>query len=238
VAAIIKQVQSVLSDPKSQELVTLLQKERALEAPTTQQLINYRREAENIVGVDENVYRICWLTPTSVMQIQLLGKNDISTDDATTLTERWRQYIESYVLPHQTEGLTMDVKPPLLRRSLDSELDGPLPPSAYHSRARLQIKVCIRTYRLFFVAGTEDFYWRKRSTAEIEESHALAAERRAERKAAFAAWLNSKIMPTSSEGRVNTEDPMAAKNSDVKNEDAEEIDAPRLGTFGTTTATA
>jgi len=232
------QVQSVLSDPKSQELVTLLQKERALEASTTQQLINYRREAENIAGVDENVYRICWLTPTSVMQIQLLGKNDISTDDATTLTERWRHYIESYVLPHQTEGLAMDVKPPLLRRSLDSELDVPLPPSAYHSRARLQIKVCIRTYRLFFVAGTEDFYWRKRTTAEIEESHALAVERRAERKATFAAWLNSKIVPTSSEGRVKTEDPMAAKNSDVKNEDAEEMDAPRLGTFGTTSAAA
>ena len=111
-------VQSILSDPKSQELVTLLQKERALESPTTQQLISYRREAENIAGVDENVYRICWvrlksftdkivpsdshaspkLTPTSVMQIQLLGKNDISTDDATTLTERWRHYIESYTL--------------------------------------------------------------------------------------------------------------------------------------------
>ena len=32
------------------------------------------------------------------MQIQLLGREDISTDDATTLTERWRHYIESYTL--------------------------------------------------------------------------------------------------------------------------------------------
>jgi hypothetical protein len=32
------------------------------------------------------------------MTIQLLGKSDPSTDDAETIAQRWRFYIESYVL--------------------------------------------------------------------------------------------------------------------------------------------
>jgi hypothetical protein len=42
------------------------------------------------------------IIPTNIMQIQLLGRDDISTDDATTLTERWRHYIESYTLVCQS----------------------------------------------------------------------------------------------------------------------------------------
>ena len=33
-----------------------------------------------------------------VMTMQLLGKNDPSTDDSETLADRWRNYIGSYVL--------------------------------------------------------------------------------------------------------------------------------------------
>jgi hypothetical protein len=78
----------------------------------TQQLINYRREAEAIIVPEENLYLICWVSnpcpsaPTATdlwnvsnrlhMLIRLLGENKISTDDVKTLTGRWRQYIESY----------------------------------------------------------------------------------------------------------------------------------------------
>lgn len=33
-----------------------------------------------------------------VMTMQLLGKNDPSTDDSETLADRWKNYIGSYVL--------------------------------------------------------------------------------------------------------------------------------------------
>lgn len=51
-----------MQDQRCQELINLLRKERALDSFTTQQLINYRREAENITGPDENLYRICWVS--------------------------------------------------------------------------------------------------------------------------------------------------------------------------------
>ncbi|KAF8336326.1 uncharacterized protein EI90DRAFT_3119621 [Cantharellus anzutake] len=193
IAAIIKQVQTIAADSKSQELLSLLRHERASTTFSNQQLISYRREAESIVGAEENVYRICWLVPSNIMQIQLLGKDDISTDDATTLTERWRHYIESYTLPHQTEGLPFDVKAPILKRSVSSDQDGLLPSSAYITRARLQIKICIRTYRLFFVGGTEDFYWRRRSDEDIRSIRSETLDRKPQKKAALDKWLDAKI---------------------------------------------
>ena len=51
-----------------------------------------------------------------------------------------------------------------------------VPPSAKQaqpdvaSRSNLEIKVCVRTYRFFYVTNTEDFLWKYRSKAEMESS--------------------------------------------------------------------
>lgn len=50
------------------------------------------------------------------MTMQLLGKADPSTDDAETVAQRWKLYIESYVLTHPTEGVRREPKNPFLRR--------------------------------------------------------------------------------------------------------------------------
>lgn len=50
------------------------------------------------------------------MTMQLLGKADPSTDDAETIAQRWKLYIESYVLTHPTEGIRREPKNPFLRR--------------------------------------------------------------------------------------------------------------------------
>lgn len=109
----------MLGDVKNKELLTLLRRERAgAVGPTVQEQINARRTAEQMIGQDENMYRILWVSAISdatnasvlievlptqlpqdkVMQIQLLAKDDASTDDAENMTERWKQYMASYVL--------------------------------------------------------------------------------------------------------------------------------------------
>ena len=55
------QVQSVLSDNKSQELWGMLQDARKAERLTNQDMIRYRREAERHAGSDEHLYRIEWV---------------------------------------------------------------------------------------------------------------------------------------------------------------------------------
>jgi paired amphipathic helix protein Sin3a len=51
----------VLADGRSQELSELLKRDRALQAPTIQDQLNSRRFAENLLGPDENIFRIDWV---------------------------------------------------------------------------------------------------------------------------------------------------------------------------------
>lgn len=41
--------------------MTLLKKERQAEEPTNQQIITYRRNAEDIIGQDDSLFRIHWV---------------------------------------------------------------------------------------------------------------------------------------------------------------------------------
>ena len=56
------QVQAVFLDSKSQDLLEILKRERSLNSPTTQDQINSRRNAEKVLGPDENVFRIDWVS--------------------------------------------------------------------------------------------------------------------------------------------------------------------------------
>ena len=105
----------ILSDPKSQELYDLLRREREITSPTTQDLINCRRNTERVLGPDENLFRVDWvwllhssicsnpnysafqLPEPKTMTIQLIGKDDGAYDDSEVLTGRWQSYMESFV---------------------------------------------------------------------------------------------------------------------------------------------
>jgi len=54
-------VQTVFGDAKSQDLLEILKRERALACPTTQDQINNRRNAEKVLGPDENLFRVDWV---------------------------------------------------------------------------------------------------------------------------------------------------------------------------------
>ena len=67
------QVQFVLLDSKNKELVQLLQRERENPSSSTQDQINYRRKAESIVGADEHLYRINYVShPDSYVFARLI----------------------------------------------------------------------------------------------------------------------------------------------------------------------
>ncbi|KAJ4471621.1 histone deacetylase complex, SIN3 component [Lentinula aciculospora] len=161
IGVIIKQVQLIFADPKSQDLLEILKRDRAVASPTSQDQINNRRNAEKVLGPDENLFRIDWLTESRCLTIQLIGKDDTSYDDSEVLTGRWQTYIDSYVANESTKGIApQKVKRPFLKRNL------PKPeilsePDIVGNDA-LEIKVCVRTYRLFYVSDTEDYLWAAR----------------------------------------------------------------------------
>ena len=50
-----------------------------------------------VLGPDENLFRVDWLSDSRTMTIQLIGKDDDKHDDTEAMTERWQAYIESFV---------------------------------------------------------------------------------------------------------------------------------------------
>ncbi|KAF5380136.1 hypothetical protein D9615_006181 [Tricholomella constricta] len=178
IGAIIKQAQAVFADPKSQDLLEILKKERSLVSPTTQDQINSRRNAEKVLGPDENLFRIDWLPESRAMTVQLIGKDDSSFDDSEVLTGRWQAYIDSFVSNETTEGVSPSkIKPPFLRRNLPPGVRDAQPNVL--TRDGLEIKICVRTYRLFFVSKTEDFLWKISTREETRKAaeHLQAREK-------------------------------------------------------------
>ncbi|KAJ3508561.1 hypothetical protein NLJ89_g5689 [Agrocybe chaxingu] len=169
IGAIIKQAQAIIADPKSQELLEYLKRERALPSPTTQDRINSRRHAEKVLGPDENVFRIDWLPESKTMTFQLIGKDDTNYEDPEVLTGRWQAYIDAYVSSDATEGVSHSrARRPYLRRNLPAAVRETPPDVA--SQDGLEIKVCVRTYRLFYVSKTEDFLWKYRSKEDVDKN--------------------------------------------------------------------
>ncbi|KAK7470657.1 hypothetical protein VKT23_002080 [Stygiomarasmius scandens] len=160
IAAIIKQVQNIIADSKSQDLLEGLKRDCTNGSLTNQEQISSRRNAEKILGPDENLFRIDWLSESKTLTIQLIGKDDSSFDDSEVLTGRWQTYIDSYVSNGTTAGvLSAKINPPFLRRNL------PRPSQSPDTEAQpevvgadgLEIKICVRTYRVFYVSNTEDY---------------------------------------------------------------------------------
>ncbi|KAL4073700.1 hypothetical protein J3A83DRAFT_4090896 [Scleroderma citrinum] len=204
--ALIKQVQLVLSDPRSQDLLELLKRDRALSSPTNQAQLNSRRSAENIMGPDENVYRIDWIQSTKTITIQLLGKDDSTAYDAEILAERWQSYIDSYVSENTTHGLpSARLKQPFLRKNLSQNVEQMTPHLT--AQGTLEMQVCVRTYRVFYVSGTEDILYRTHTNAEMSDLEGKVGVAKERRKR----WLDKaksgkEWLPT----RARTQTPVAA----------------------------
>jgi paired amphipathic helix protein Sin3a len=118
-----------------------------------------------------------------MLTFQLLSKDGSSLDDAEVLSGRWQAYVEGFVSETETPGVPASkVRRPFLRRSLPgggttTRGDG----QDFYARGGLEIKVCVRTYRLFYVSRTEDVLWRVQAAAESERARARLAARDAGR---------------------------------------------------------
>ncbi|THH26382.1 hypothetical protein EUX98_g7806 [Antrodiella citrinella] len=199
IGALVKQVQISLADTKCQELFDILRREREMVAPSPQDYSNCRKNAVKVIGPDENLFRMDWLPDTKTVTVQLLGKDDPGFDNADALTQRWQEYIESYArLRIRTRSLTKNRGD----RSFEGELCSRYfqPPAVLtvshirtlkrptadvepklHAWSYLAIRVCVRTYKLFYVSNTEEFLQRLSPSEEQEQGKNRAEATRKQR---------------------------------------------------------
>ncbi|GAA5841758.1 hypothetical protein JCM3766R1_005173 [Sporobolomyces carnicolor] len=175
ISTVIKHIHTINSDAKCQDIVSLLEKDRARSVTTPRQQIAYRMSVESILSPDENLYRIEWVPDAQVLSVQLLGREDLTLDEANVSKERlYQSWIASYALTPPSEGIGAHVHAPLLKRNRaqvseeEETEDLDLSPG-------LEVKVRSGEYRLLFVASTEDYLHRRRPAVPSSSSSSASS---------------------------------------------------------------
>ncbi|KAK4047774.1 hypothetical protein OIO90_006073 [Microbotryomycetes sp. JL221] len=167
---VLKQCQVAISDAKTRDLMDLLRQDRSHpDRSSVQQQMFYRTQAESALGQDENLYRFEWVPESQLLSIQLLGKDVIPVEDLTTCEREWMQYVRKFVLDEPTPSVKPEpgAVPYLSRNSRKIMAQLPEPsrmPDNLTIHANLHSRVCMRSYKLFFVPRTEDFLYRAQPT--------------------------------------------------------------------------
>ncbi|KAG0047678.1 Transcriptional regulatory protein sin3 [Gryganskiella cystojenkinii] len=187
IQALIKHVQTIVLDQRCNELIAMFVKDRQHEKHSRRQQIIYRMQADAVVGED-NLYKLEYIKDEQAMTIQLLSKNDYTLDTAISSEEKWGYYIDSYVLLTPTEGVLPSNFPTFLKRNLPEHIPDE-PPQDIITHSGLEVKICINTYKIFFVDTTEDFFKRKGSGQSREKHN----EDRSRRTKKMDAWLKSTL---------------------------------------------
>lgn len=178
IAAIIKQLSHILTDQKTTSILMLYETDRLREKTTPRDQIIYRIQVEGIIGSDDHVVRFEWVSllenPKLIVQddelrrlgIQLLNKEDLTLDQATTREEQWAYYVDSYYMHADTEGVPTDMlASPWIRRSAIYR-DFLLSDNFLFING-LQVKICLNTYKLFYLVNTEDTLVRKKEARAV-----------------------------------------------------------------------
>ncbi|KIK70594.1 hypothetical protein GYMLUDRAFT_65815 [Collybiopsis luxurians FD-317 M1] len=155
IIALVKQVQTIISDAKCQELWTLLQSAQVTEFITNQDIIRYRREAEAHVGQDCHLYKFQWERETKIMRIHLMRPEDASVHRLRKpqSLSRWRAYVDTYILRHPTEWLPSQNKessPIFLRRTRQRE------DRTVSIENCSKIGISLPSYKIVYERGTEE----------------------------------------------------------------------------------
>ncbi|KAK9763347.1 hypothetical protein K7432_010059 [Basidiobolus ranarum] len=188
VMAILRQIQTIVLEPKCKDLIDLFTKENHQETTSFRQQMMYRSKAENVIENEECLYRIEYAHSKKTVMIQLLSREDSALDSAVSLEEKWSMYIDSYVLLTPTKDVPQPENKPFLSRNRPTNLSNESPQDAVMNSG-LELKICVNTLKTYFVANTEDYF--KRKGKLISESSLENTKRQKHQK--WRKWLDGDL---------------------------------------------
>ncbi|KAJ3126023.1 Transcriptional regulatory protein sin3 [Nowakowskiella sp. JEL0407] len=163
IQAIIKQITQIVGDENKERMIKLYYRDRAKGTSTARQEAAYRIEAENL-ALDESLFRMEYITTESVLTIQAIGKEEAALDDTITKEEKWSMYVDHFVQIYPSEGPRLKRREPFLRRNFPRNFPSEVSeevPGNISTRSGLELKICVNTYKIYFVEKTEDYFRRK-----------------------------------------------------------------------------
>ncbi|KAJ3296647.1 Transcriptional regulatory protein sin3 [Rhizoclosmatium sp. JEL0117] len=206
VQQIVKQIQSVLSDPVCLDLVDLYFRDRDKPLSSSRQESVYRMNAERVVE-DDALYRLDYHVTPKILTFQLINKDEPVIHEGSSVEEKWSVYVDQFIQLSSTSSTTtahghigtggvhlyrraklfsqpLDVdavvgSEPFLRRNLPSQVPyGPLTGDLVEMRSGLELKICLNTYKMFFVEDTEDYFARRKVLNAVPASDVIGRKRR------------------------------------------------------------
>lgn len=181
-----KQIHAIVTEERNISQVQAFYKDRSKPTTTPREQIIYRIQTETTIGAGEQVYRTEWHDRSRVLRIQLIGKDDVAHAEAATKEEAWRYYVDAWAIARPTFGVILERCRPCLLRNLpaDAEDEVEARQDERQISSKLELKVCMNTYKLFFVKGTED---------ALVRNEPQAYARLDGRKASFRRWLDEAV---------------------------------------------
>ncbi|KAI8084776.1 uncharacterized protein BX664DRAFT_267268 [Halteromyces radiatus] len=161
VHALVKQIQTIIGDEKSMELLRLYQDNHQLnKAAIYRPLSVYRDLAENIIGQNEHVFQLDYNKDKQRLSIHLVGQDG----EETNQYDQHEKYLTSYMKwPKVTQGLTTSL---MIKSSLKRNLIGGMKSlDDVIVESKLEYLVDDDTYRLSYKPDTEDLFYRPSSCA-------------------------------------------------------------------------
>ncbi|KAJ3071498.1 Transcriptional regulatory protein sin3 [Podochytrium sp. JEL0797] len=191
VAAIVKQIQSVIGDAVCMDLVELYFRDRDKSGSSLRQESVYRLNAERVVEEDA-LYRLEYHVNPKILTFQLINKDDPVIHEGSSIEEKWSVYVDQFIQlsaaapghpgaggvllqrrgqlleaqrASSSSGVPVSVQgcEPFLRRNLPVKVPlGPLLGDVVETRSGLELKICLNTYKMYFVEDTEDYFARRK----------------------------------------------------------------------------
>ena len=154
---------NIISDEKSLQLFELWQRYKSDQKTTDGRhealLDRYYDMCDRIVG-PEYLYRISYEPKERRLSIQLLDRGATSPESLRSLKERWVDYVDEYVKLELTGKDLLPKRPVFLSRNIPKTMDAASIMEQTTIKNNLECKICVNTYRMFFVENTYDLLYR------------------------------------------------------------------------------
>jgi paired amphipathic helix protein Sin3a len=184
--SLLRQTLAVLNDASCENLIRLYDSWRSRKGPRTSEY-SARLAAENIVNdsnlvngggngsspVGVNLYRIelnLMKRQLTIHLVDRLAGGGVNNSSAGTIEEKWSNYVDNFVKLESNPVYLNPKSRPFLTRTRGSQSMSLKHVSILYN---LECKICINTYKIFYVENTEDLLVKRVRTAPIIRKNVL-----------------------------------------------------------------
>lgn len=186
VVQLVKQIQSILSDDVSGKLLALYAYEEARQSGFLENI--YNANALEILG-EERCFKFEYELAPNAGQLGISLLDSVNQPRYLELSfnkEKWSQYVDTYAQGDTTNDVDVRKHRIFLLRNKKKNANPKVMENVSLSNG-LECKICLTTFKLFYVEETEDFFHRRRPA---RPAAAVQASRQ-KRQDKFHAWLKA-----------------------------------------------